>query len=427
MTDSRIVILRRVYAVYAGIILFGLAIAFKALLIQVAEGPELLKKAKEQELRYFTIEANRGNIISSDGSLMAVSVPIFEIRMDVASPLISDRVFSQKIDSLAYRLSRLFHERSKYQYKMMLVNARENGNRYLLIKKKATYEELKQLRTFPILRRGKYRGGLIARSYTQRKMPYGDLAKRTIGFEVTQEDIFVGLEGAYADILAGRSGKQLHRRLSHGDWMPLRDENQIEPVNGKDIVTTIDINIQDVSEAALRKNLIKHKAFQGCAVVMEVETGHIKAIANLRMNEKSGKYEESYNYAIGEKVEPGSTFKLASMIALLEDNKVSLDDTIDVGDGWTMYYSHTMQDVKKIRDGKITAREAFEKSSNVGISLMVNEAYKDKPEKFVDHLKDMRLNEPLGLNIQGEADPVIKDPSDRANWYGTTLPWMSIG
>lgn len=427
MTESRLIILRRVYIVYAGIILLGFAIVFKVLLIQVAEGPELLKKAQEQELRYFTIEANRGNIISADGSLMAISVPIFEIRMDVASPLISNQLFAQKVDSLAYRLATLFRDRSKYEYKKMLVDARQSGNRYLLIKKKVTYEQLKQLRSFPILRKGKYRGGLIARSYTKREMPYGDLAKRTIGFEVKQEKIFVGLEGAYGDILAGRNGTQLHRRLSHGDWMPLKDENQVEPVNGKDIVTTIDINIQDVSESALRKNLAAHEAFQGCAIVMEVETGHLKAIANLRLNKESGRYEESYNYAIGEKVEPGSTFKLASIMALLEDGKVSLNDTIDVGDGWVMFYGHTMQDVKKIRDGRITVREAFEKSSNVGISQMVDEAYRSDPSDFIRHLKNLRLHEPLGLNIRGEASPVIKDPSDKANWYGTTLPWMSIG
>jgi len=427
MTDGRKTILKRVYLVYAGIILLGIAIVLKVIYIQVAEGPELIQKAQEQELRYFTIEANRGNIMSSDGSMMAVSVPIFEVRMDVASPLISKQMFSQKVDSLAAALAGLFGDKSKFEYKSSLIKAREKGNRYFLIKKNVTYTQLKQLREFPIFRNGKYKGGIITRSYTRRAMPFGNLARRTIGFEVKEEGIFVGLEGSYSEFLAGRNGVQLHRKLSHGDWMPVQDENQVEPENGKDIITTIDINYQDIAESALMENLIKNQAFQGCAVVMEVETGEIKAIANLRLNEKNGKYEELYNYAIGEIAEPGSTFKLASIIALLEDKKVKLTDIVDVGDGWTTYYGHTVQDVKKIGDGKITVREAFEKSSNVGISKLIEKAYSDNPKQFVAHLKNMHLHEPLGVEIKGEGIPVVKDPSDKKNWYGTTLPVMSYG
>ncbi len=427
MTEVKREILKKVYLIYFIILLLGVAIIGKVIHIQFVEGADLVQKAQKQELKYFTIEAVRGNIYSDNGSLLATSVPIFDIRMDIASPLISEELFNQKVDSLAYRFALLFGDRTKDNYKRSLVSARKKGNRYHLVKRQVTYAQLKKIRTFPILRRGKYKGGLITIPRTTRKMPFGILAQRTIGYEVKDQGIFVGLEGAYADVLHGTNGKQLMRRLSYGDWKPVYDENQVEPENGKDIVSTIDINIQDVAEYALLKNLVKHEAFEGCAVLMEVKTGHVKAIVNLRYSEEKGRYEESYNYAIGEPVEPGSTFKLASMLALLEDKKVNLNDTIDVGDGWTMFYDKTMKDVKKIRNGRITIREAFEKSSNVGISTIVNEAYKKDPQDFIDHLYALRLHDSLGIEIKGEKPPVIKKPSDKKQWSGITLPWMSIG
>ena len=427
MTEIKREILKKVYLIYFIILLIGVAIIAKVVYIQYFEGPELIKNAQRQELEYFTIKAVRGNIYSDNGSLLATSVPIFDIRMDVASPLISEELFNQKVDSLAYRFALLFGDRTSSEYKRSLVNARKKGNRYHLVKRYVSYAQLKEIRNFPILRRGKYRGGLITIPKTTRKMPFSLLAKRTIGYENKEENLFVGLEGAYGEVLRGTDGKKLMRRLSYGDWKPVYDDNQVEPENGKDIVTTIDINIQDVAENALLKNLIKHEAYQGCAVLMEVETGYVKAIANLNLNEKTGLYEERYNYAIGESVEPGSTFKLASMLALLEDKKVNLEDTIDVGDGWTMFYDQTMQDVKKIRDGRITVREAFEKSSNVGISKIVNSAYENDPRAFVKQLHDLKLHEKLGIEIKGEGKPVILDPGDRNQWFGTTLPWTSIG
>ncbi|MFO8129952.1 MAG: penicillin-binding protein 2, partial [Bacteroidales bacterium] len=427
MTGSRKEILKRVYLTYLIILLIGIAIVGKVIYIQVAEGHRLMKKAAQRELRYFSIEANRGNILSMDGSLMATSVPIFEIRMDVSSPHISNYFFESNLDSLAYELSRLFKDRSKYEYRSLLMRARKKGNRYLRVKRKVTYEELKKLRKFPIFRRGKYKGGLIIRSKTKREMPYGNLAKRTIGYEIKRENLFVGIEGAYSEFLKGTEGRQLHRKLSHGDWKPVHNENQIEPENGKDLVTTIDINIQDVAEHALYKNLVKHNATQGCAIVMETATGYVKAIANLSYNQETSDYEEVYNYAIAEKVEPGSTFKLVSMIALLEDGKVGLNDSIDTGDGWAMFYNRTMKDVKKVRDGKISAREAFEKSSNVGISKLMHGSYKEDPDGFIKHIQALRLDEPLGIEVLGEAIPFIKTPDNRDSWYGTTLPWMSIG
>lgn len=425
MTNTKRDILWRVYLVYIFVLLSGLAVIAKIIHIQLYQSNQLLQKADKQELRYSNLDANRGNIYSDDGRLLATSVPVFEIRMDVASEHVSDELFNTKVDSLAHFISNLFRDRSKQTYKSRLINARKKGNRYHFIKNNVTYEQLKALRTFPILRRGKYLGGLIAIPKTTRKMPFGNLAKRTIGYQ--NESVFVGLEGAYASHIEGMEGKQLQRRINNGDWIPLNDENDILPVDGKDIYTSINIGIQDVAENALYKHLVKHGAYQGCAVLMETQTGFIKAIANLRYDSLTGLYKESYNYAIAENVEPGSTFKLASIIAALESGKLNLNDSIETGEGWVKYYDRIMRDDHKIGNGKITGREAFEYSSNVGISKIITGIFQDNPRKFVEALSKMGIDQQLNLDIQGEGKPFIKHPRNKSTWYGTTLPWMSTG
>ena len=420
-------ILWRVYLVYFVVFIFGLLIVGKAAHIQWKEKDELLEMARKYELSYFNIEANRGNILAEDGSLLATSIPVFEIRMDVDSENISDKFFYDNVDSLAYCLSRLFGDRSASSYRNKLVSARKSGNRYYLLKRKVTYEQLKQLRSFPVLRLGKHRGGLIVIPRTERELPYKNLAQRTIGYEIEAEDIKVGLEGYYGEWLGGTSGKQLRRRINHGDWMPVFDENMIEPQNGKDIRTTIDVNLQDVAEAALYDHLEEHEAYMGCVVLMEVRTGKIKAIANLRYDSARHRYEESYNMAIGESVEPGSTFKLASMIAALEKGGINLQDSVETGDGWTMIHGYTIQDVHKIRNGWATYREVFEESSNVGTYKMIQEAFGEKPEVFIDMLYDMSLNKKLDIGIRGEGRPYIKHPSEKKTWYGTSLAYISHG
>ncbi|PKP54089.1 MAG: cell division protein [Bacteroidetes bacterium HGW-Bacteroidetes-1] len=427
MQNAKNDILWRVYLLYAGMLLFGFAIIGRIAYIQIYLGEELLAKAAKQELRIFPIDAMRGNILSSDGSLLATTVPVFEVRMDVSSPLIDDQLFNSKVDSLATGLSKILQNKTKSQYLSDLKKARREGNRYFLIKKKVTYAEVKQLRKAPIINKGKYKGGLILIPGNKREKPFKELAHRTIGYENQQEKLFVGIEGAYHEYLKGIDGKQLKRRINNGDWKPLFDENSVEPQNGKDIITTIDVNIQDVAESALRRNLTENQAEQGCAILMEVATGQIVAISNLSLNKKTGLYKETYNYAIAESVEPGSTFKLASIMALLEDKKIHLRDSMNIGSGQMKYFSRTMRDVHSIRNGRITVREAFEKSSNVAISKLVYNAYKEKPEKFIERLYSMSLNIPLNLDIPGEGKPYIKHPSDKKHWYGTSLPWISIG
>ncbi len=427
MTEKKKVILPRVYLVYFTTLLFAFAIIGKMIEIQFKEGPELLAKAKKQEIRIFNLKATRGNILSVHDNLLATSVPVFDVRMDVASNHISDDLFRQKVDSLALCLSHLFKDRSAGYYKKILKQARAKGNRYLLIRRRVSYSQLQQLRTFPIFRRGRNRGGLIVMQKTTRRLPFGNLARRTIGYENKKEHIYVGLEGAYTDVLTGIDGKQIRRRINGGAWIPVHDDNEVQPQNGKDVVTTLDMNLQDVAENALLKQMINHEANMGCAILMQVKTGDIKAIANLKFDKKSGFYLESYNMAIGEKYEPGSTFKLASVIAALEDHKIKLDDTVSVKKGYVVYYGRTLRDVHVIGNGLITVREAFEHSSNVGISKIIFNAYKNHPARFVAHLYAMDLNKPLGLKIAGEANPVIRSPKDKKYWYRTSLPWMSVG
>ncbi|MCF8296384.1 MAG: transpeptidase family protein [Saprospiraceae bacterium] len=418
-------ILWRVYLVYFFMLAFGIAIISRVMFIQFAEGDIWKEKALKETVKEFDIKAIRGTIYASDGSVLATSVPIFDIRMDVASPLIPDSVFNRDIDSLSIYLANMFGDRHWRTYKSNLKSARRNGNRYHLVKRNVQYEQLKKLRKFPIYRRGNNRGGLIAIIKDRREMPFKLLAQRTIGF--WRKGYNVGLEGAYSKELQGVNGKKLMQKTARGSWKPLNDESLVEPEHGKDIISTIDINIQDVAESALKRQLIRHGADHGCAILMEVQTGAIKAIANLKLDTSSGNYYETYNYAVGASSEPGSTFKLASLLVALEDGKFDLDDTVNTGDGTTMYYDRKMEDSHKGGYGKVNVQRAFEVSSNVGVSKLIYKAYSKNPQEFIDGLSRLGINKPLGIEIKGEGQPKIKSPKDKKEWSGVTLPWMSIG
>lgn len=417
-------ILWRVYLVYLGMFLFGMAIIGRIIYIQVAEGDMWKEKARKLSLKYFNIEATRGNIYDANGEFLSTSVPIFEIRMDVASPYITDEIFKTNIDSLSYRLSAFFGDRSKRDYKALLTKGRAENNRYLLLKRNVNYDQLKALKTFPIFRNGKNSGGLIARATDRRIQPYNHLAFRTIGWDKEGNENDLGLEGAFSNELEGESGKRLMQRIANGNWRPLNNENEIDPRNGNDIISTIDIHLQDVAEEALMKQLIANEADHGCAILMEVKTGRVKAIANLGKN-ASGEYEEKYNYAIGEASEPGSTFKLFSLLAAFEDGKTDLDEKFDCTGGVTHYANRTMKD-SHLGTGVLTVKQIFEKSSNVGVSKIIYKAYASNPQAFIDRLYSFSVNKPLGLEIAGEGKPRIKDTYARS-WSKVSLPWMSIG
>ncbi|MEQ8909082.1 MAG: penicillin-binding protein [Vicingaceae bacterium] len=416
----------RIYLVYFVVCLFGLTIIAKAVSIQLLEGEELKQKVKSLTRLEKEIEAVRGNIYAVDGSLLATSIPIYEVRFDPNADAITQELFDEHVDSLALELSLLFKDRSVAAYRKDLIGARQAGERYHLIRRNVKYTELKKLKHFPLFRRGKYKGGLIVHQKNKRERPFKVLAARTIGYE--REGVTpVGLEGAYSEILSGVDGQRLMQKISGGVWMPVGDENEIEPEDGRDIYTTIDVNLQDVAESALLKQLQKHGADHGCVVLMEVKTGAVKAIANLKRT-KEGKYYEGYNYAIGESTEPGSTFKLPALMVALEDGYVDMGDIIDCADGSRQYYDRTMYDSNHDDGGwgKITVKRVLEVSSNIGMAEIISRNYMENPQKFIDGLGKMNLRKPLGIEIAGEGKPFIKNTSNET-WSGISLAWMAHG
>ncbi|MGM0611964.1 MAG: penicillin-binding protein [Bacteroidota bacterium] len=424
MEENRKQILFRVYILYFLMLMAGLAVIGKIIYLQVVEGDELRAQAREVTVKYQNIEAVRGSIHDENGRLLATSVPVFDVRMDVASPLISDQLFQSKVDSLARGLANLFKDKHYRTYRSDLISSRKSGNRYMLIKRNVTYDELKVIRDLPIFRKGKYEGGLIVIEKNKRVKPFRGLAARTIGY--SRDDYKVGLEGAYNHVLKGDSGKQLMQRVAENVWIPVDQRNLVEPKNGNDIVTTLEVNIQDVAENALKENLKLHQAHHGSAILMEVSTGEIKAIANLKRDTATGEYYESYNYAIGENTEPGSTFKIASLMVGLEDGMFGLKDSVDTEGGKTEFYDQVMEDSEEGGYGMITVEEALELSSNVGVSKLIHQAYASNPEKFISGIKNLGLASRTGIELQGEASPLVKNPKN-SSWSKVTLPWMSIG
>lgn len=412
-------------SIMAGLfVLVSIGVAFNLFKVQFVEGKEWRMKAENVSTQYREIKAIRGNIYSSDGALLVTSVPKYEIRFDTQADAISKSFFDENVNGLARGLSEIFPEMSYYDIRFQLKQARANKQRYFLVKNNVNFNELQRVKQLPIFNRGRFKGGVIYEKKTKRVKPFGMLAKRTLGFQ-REGMMGVGIEGAYNDVLSGTKGLRLEQRLAGGVWMPLEANNEIEPEDGLDVVSTIDINIQDVAEEALHKQLKKHGADHGTVVLMEVETGKIRAIANLSRNE-DGSYDERYNYAVGEATEPGSTFKLPALLCALDDGYVSLSDTVDALDGKVKYYGHEMSDSKYGGWGKITVKRAFEVSSNVGLSQIILKHYKDKTLEFTDKLRSMGLDKKLGLEINGEGSPLIQDPRSR-EWSGISLTQMSIG
>ncbi|MDX2002659.1 MAG: penicillin-binding protein [Chitinophagales bacterium] len=416
-------ILWRIYLAFFAVCCMGFAVVIKAGKIQNVEGPALRKMSDSITTDFKPIEAERGNILSEDGRLLATSLPYFEVRMDMLADGLEPKEFSDSVGYLAAKWAAKYPEKSAEKYRQELINARRRKQRYFLIRKNVTYPELQEIKTWPLLQQGQYEGGLIVNQTNKRVLPFGNLAKRTLGY-VRDSVQPIGLEGGYDKYLSGVKGKRLMQRIAGDTWVPVNEDEEISAENGKDIVTTIDINLQDVLETSLHNALIKHNADHGCAILMEVKTGKIKAIANLGKNGED--YWEDFNYAIGEATEPGSTFKLASVIALLEDGYVKPGDSVNIEGGKVAFYRDTMRDSEKHEEQKVTVQHAFEISSNVAFSKLVNHFYNNKREQYIQHLQKMGLYEKTGIAMKGEAAPYIKHP-DQSNWTGTTLPWMAVG
>ena len=426
--DPKNDVLWRVFAVYAVVVFVAICAIVAIVKIQVREKDELMEIASKRELKIRDEKAHRGNVFSKNGALLATSVPRYSIYFDPVS--VKADLFDKEVAMLADSLSRLLRDKSKQQYTSYLKDSRAKKKRYVKIANKVSVADYKRMQKFPIFREGKNKGGFISERSYVRELPYGKLAARTIGYVREEENIFVGLEGAFNESLKGKDGRQLVRRINGNFWMPMPSEENREPVNGDDVYTSIDIEIQDVAENALEKCLIENDALQGCVVLMDVKSGFVEVMASLSYNEKKNKYEEAYNFALRHNVEPGSTFKAITMCALLEnDPDFNIDRKLQLGTtDYKVFYNRTMRDSHRVTDeqGNTTIRNAFEQSSNVAFATLVEEAFKDNPQRYIDLIYKTKINEPLNLDIKGEAKPDIKTTSDK-RWSKLSLPWMSIG
>jgi cell division protein FtsI (penicillin-binding protein 3) len=415
----------RIYLVAFVIFMMAIAIAIKLTNIQWVEGDYYRKLAKDRTVKNFVIPANKGNIYSADGSLLATSIPNYEIRFDAVAP--KDETFEKNIKPLADSLSVLLKKPSGH-YLNELRKARANKNRYYLIARDLSYTEFVKIKGFPLFKMGPYKGGIIIEQETIREHPIGEIAERTIGYERRNPDGTPdgkGIEWAYRKYLDGKDGKVLKQKIAKGQWKPISDVNEVDPQDGYDVLSTIDVYIQDIAHHALLKQLELYQADHGCTVVMETKTGKIKAISNLGRG-TNGSYYETTNYAYAESHEPGSTFKLVDLMVLLEDKKIDTSAVFNTYGGIIKYSGKSVRDSHEGGYGKISLARGFEVSSNTVMVQAVYNNYKNNPAEFTNHINAIGLNKKLGLEFKGEGTPFIPQPSDK-NWSNLSLPWMAFG
>lgn len=427
----RSAIVSRIALIYFILFLFGVGVIFKMVSVQKIKNERWEQIAENLSKNTLIVEPNRGNICADDGSVLATSVPGYYVRIDLAAEGVK-RVYNNESDSLAYYLSSFFKDASRQEYNRRLNAAYRNKNRgFMLTPRKVDYNDLQQIKKFPILRRGRFGGGMIIEQENKRITPLGILALRTIGglnkgaYGGVHGNIgYTGLEGAYETYLKGKDGISYKQNLS-GRWVT---RTEIEPRDGMDIITTINVKLQDIAESALYKQLKKTDSDWGTAILIEVQTGEIKAIANL--GKENGDYYENYNYALGHAgcYEPGSTFKLVSLIAAMEDGLIDTSDVFDTGNGVWKYMGQTIYDSdwRYGGHGEMTVKQIFEKSSNVGVAKIITSCYENNQKDYVDRVYNFGLNKPLGLELKGEGEPFFKYPGD-SDWWGTSLAWMSYG
>jgi cell division protein FtsI (penicillin-binding protein 3) len=413
----------RAYLVYIGFVGLMLLVLFKTVSIQL-EGRSNVFASSEERMPVRTVNKapRRGEVLDCHYTPLVTSVSLYDIHFDTKVP--DSKIFDAEVADLSNELAKMYPERTVREWNEYLRSGRERGNRYLLIRNKVTNEERKRLRKLPIFKHGRLKGGIIDTDETiLRKRPHGELLKRTLGYYQNNDgrELRVGIEGAFHEYLAGEPGQEVEQKIATG-W---KKTGQIvkEAVEGADVVTSIDKEIQEVAHSELERQLKDQGAKSGCVIVMDVKTGFVKAISNLSQA-KDGGYYELYNHAIGTKEVPGSTFKLASLMAALEDEKIAITDTVNAFDNYT-FYGETLHEAHKGGYGRISIQRAFEKSSNV-IAQVIFRAYRNNPQDFIERLDQFGLTEPLGIDLAGEAAPVVYRPGMK-NWSKISLPWMAIG
>jgi len=415
----------RVYLCFLGMIVLCACVLGRAVYIQRVQGSYWRGLSDSLHQKYVALNAERGTVYSEDGSMLSTSIPYFNIYIDFGADGLREKNgkrFREHLDSLSGCLARLFRDRSAAEYKRALQQGYRSEDRFFPLQKNLSFEQYKELRNFPLVRLGRNKSGFITEINSKRLNPFGLLANRTIGLARSNAQN-VGLERSYDSLLKGENGSRLVRYIAAGGYLPV-EGYEIEPENGKDIHTTIDVNIQDIAENALLKMMLENECEHGTCIVMEVSTGKIRAIANLG-RQSDGSYWEDLNYAIRAS-EPGSTFKLATLLSLLEDKRVKLSDHVNLEGGVWKVGTRTVRDAEKHSESDVTVKQAFELSSNVGMAKLAMNAYAKDPGRFVEHLKKLQLNRVTGVDLAGETQPIVKSPASRS-WSASTLPWMAFG
>ena len=422
MMNKETLALKRFYVVAVGLFLVAGAVVFRLSQIQYVQGDDFRAIAAEKTTQNIPIKANRGNIYAKDGSLLATSVSRYDIRFDAVT--VSASNFEKLIPELSRSLGAYFGRSASY-YQNLLQKARSSKNRYQIIARDLNYTDFLAVKQMPLLNLGPNRGGLIVVQKPTREHPMGKIAERLVGHNTTSDTMqyTVGLEAAFDSFLRGQDGHRLKQKIAKGQWKPVSDENELEPRDGFDVVTTIDINIQDIAHHALLSQLEYYEAEHGTVVVMEVATGAVRALANLGRTAK-GTYYEKLNYAVGESHEPGSTFKTIAFAAALQDQVIDTAQIVDTRLGSKAFYGRMITDTKG--HGKISAARALEVSSNIGLASLIDDSYNQEPERWLNYFKEWRLDTVLGLPISGEGRPEIPRPGD-AKWSKNALPSMAYG
>ncbi len=403
----------------------GVWVLGRAFYIQRVEGKFWSRMGDSLHLKYMPLDAERGTIYSEDGNMLSTSIPIFDVYVDFGADGLREKNgkrFKDNLDSLSLSLAQLFKDKTTAIYKKELQLAYKNEDRYYTLKKKISFVEYAQLREFPLVKQGRNKSGFIIDPRDKRINPYLLLANRTIGLSRDNAANNVGLEQSYDDYLRGTSGQRLMRYIA-GAYMPVEGA-VVEPENGKDIISTLDTYMQDVAENALMKMMVGNNSLHGTAILMETATGKIKAIANLG-KQTDGTYAEDLNYGIGKATEPGSIFKLATLLSLLEDKYVTKNSMVDCEGGVKKFYGLRIHDTHP--NQIMTVKEAFAASSNVAFAKMADQYYHSQPAKFIGHLHRLRLDTLTGIDITAASGkPLIKKPTNRS-WANTTIPYMAHG
>ncbi|BAV10349.1 cell division protein FtsI (penicillin-binding protein 3) [Filimonas lacunae] len=401
-------ILWRVYLGYIAVVVVCVVILGKAFYIQQVQGKQWRNLSDSLHQHIEETAAERGTIYSEDGQMLSTSIPQFDVYIDFGAEGLRDKSgvrFRDNVDSLSYCLADLFKDRTTEEYKKLLQSGYKHKNRYFLLKRKISFREYQQMKQFPLVRLGRNKSGFIAEVRSMRLNPYQMLAFRTIGLD--RDSSKVGLELTYDSVLSGIKGKRLVRYIGGGVSVPVDEDYQLESENGKDVITTLDVHIQDIAESSLLKMLQNNQAEQGCAIVMEVGTGKIKAIANLGKNDDDTTYSENLNYAL-RNTEPGSTIKLATLLSVLSEGGTSLSDKVEVGTTGSAYVGVRMvTDHEPAPKPVLTVEECFAHSSNVGMGKIAYKTFASKPGKFLSYLHQLRLDSVTGIDLVGETKPKL--------------------